>query len=259
MLSKYETVLIVKPDLPEDQFEVVKTRAIAAITTTGGHEIVFQDWGKKRLAYPIKKSPKGNYLYFRYLADGKGVAELERNIKVLDPMLRYLTVKLGDRIEEEGYDFEGEASTIFPFGVKPREPVVEAPKPDAEAEAAKEGDVKAEPEAAAEAKAEPQKEAAAEAVAEQPAEKAEAIPAEKAEAIPAEKAEAIPAVKAEAKPAAKADAKADAKPEAKAKAEAKAEKAPVEADETKQDAKPEPEAAKAEGEAEAATTEEKAE
>ena len=128
MLSKYETVLIVKPDLPEDQFEVVKTRAVSAITTTGGHEIVFQDWGKKRLAYPIKKSPKGNYLYFRYLAEGAGVAELERNLKVLDSLLRFLTVKLEDRVDAEGYDFEGERSTIFPFGVKPREPVAETPK-----------------------------------------------------------------------------------------------------------------------------------
>ncbi len=71
--------------------------------------------------YPIRKSPKGNYLYFRYLSSGYAVSELERNLKVLDPVLRYLTVKLEDRVDPESFDFEEERKGIFPFNVKPRE------------------------------------------------------------------------------------------------------------------------------------------
>ena len=214
MLSKYETVLIVKPDLPEDQFEVVKSRAITAITSKGGHEIVFQDWGKKRLAYPIKKSPKGNYLYFRYLAGGEGVAELERNLNVLDPLLRFLTVKLADRVDAEAFDFDGERETIFPFGVKPREPVVETP---AETPAEKTGDeAKAEApeksEADGEAKAEPEAKPAPEAAVEAAVEVVEEKAAEeKAEVKAEEKAEE----KVEKKPAKKAKKKAEVAVETK--------------------------------------------
>ena len=186
MLRKYETVLIIKPDLPEEQFEALKARAITAIVSNGGHEIAFQDWGKKRLAYPIKKIPKGNYLYFRYLSDGAAVVELERNLKVLDPMLRFLTVKLAERVDPETFDFEGEHATIFPFGVKPREPVAEpAPEGTEDGVAAPEAAAAA-PEAAA---AVPEAAAAApEAVAAAPeAVAAEAVAVVEAEETPAEK------------------------------------------------------------------------
>jgi small subunit ribosomal protein S6 len=134
MLRKYETIIIVRPDLPEEDFTVVKNRSISAITSMGGQEIAFQDWGKKRLAYPIKKSPKGNYLYFRYLSDGAAVFELERNLKVLDSVLRYLTVKLDERVDPETFDFEADRTTIWPFGVKPREVVEETAEEGEEGE-----------------------------------------------------------------------------------------------------------------------------
>ena len=125
MLRKYETLFIVKPDLPEEEMEMIKTRATTAITAKAGLEITLQDWGKKRLAYPIRKHLKGNFLYLRYLSTGSSVDELERNLRVLDPVLRYITVKLDDRVDPETFDFEGEAATIFPFNIKPREVVVE--------------------------------------------------------------------------------------------------------------------------------------
>jgi small subunit ribosomal protein S6 len=138
MLRKYETLFIVKPDLPEEEMETIKTRASTAITTKAGLEIVLQDWGKKRLAYPIRKHLKGNFVYLRYLSTGDSVDELERNLRVLDPVLRYITVKLDDRVDPETFDFEGEAATIFPFNVKPREVVAPTPKPEeAAADAAK--------------------------------------------------------------------------------------------------------------------------
>ena len=122
MLRKYETVFVLRPDLPDEEMERVHTRTVAAVTENGGLEIAYQDWGKKRMAYPIQKSLKGNYIYFRYLSDGRAVNELERQLKVMDPVLRHITVKLADRIEPASFDFEADRKTIFPFGIKQREP-----------------------------------------------------------------------------------------------------------------------------------------
>ena len=118
---KYETLFIVKPELPEETMLAMKDRLEGVIDRNGGIRIAFQDWGKRRLAYPIRKFPKADYIYARYLGDGKTVGELERNLKVLDYVIRYMTVKLEDRVESEGYDIEAEVATIFPFAMKPRD------------------------------------------------------------------------------------------------------------------------------------------
>jgi small subunit ribosomal protein S6 len=134
MLRKYETLFIVRPDLPEEQMAKVKERATAAVTSQGGIEIAYQDWGKKKLAYPVKKVPKANYVYFRYLAGGEAVAELERVLKVQDDVLRFITVKLGDRIDAASFDVEEDRKGIFPFNIKPREPSAERPAEEGDEE-----------------------------------------------------------------------------------------------------------------------------
>jgi len=121
MLRKYETVIILKPDLPPEETDKVRERATSVVRNQGGVEIAWQDWGKRKLAYPIKKTPKGNYMYFRYLSDGKAVEEMERQMRVTDEVLRYLTVKLADRIDPEKFDVEEDKKGIFPFNARPRE------------------------------------------------------------------------------------------------------------------------------------------
>lgn len=121
MLRKYETLFITKPDLPDEAMEKVKQRVTGALKKHGGIEIAYQDWGKRKMAYQIQKLAKGNYVYVRYLGTGTTVSEIEHQMKVLDDVMRFVTVKLGDRIVAETFDIEADKATIYPFGARPRD------------------------------------------------------------------------------------------------------------------------------------------
>ncbi len=122
ILRKYETLFVAKPELADENMETIRTRVNHALEKNGGQLIAYQDWGRKRLAYPIRSYPKGNYLYCRYLGSGTTVFEIERQLKVIDDVLRFMSMMLEDRVESESFDFEAERAGIFPFGVRPREP-----------------------------------------------------------------------------------------------------------------------------------------
>ncbi|MBM4352826.1 MAG: 30S ribosomal protein S6 [Deltaproteobacteria bacterium] len=143
MLRKYETLFIVRPDLPEEQMANVKERATAAVNSRGGIEVTYQDWGKKRLAYPVKKVSKGNFVYFRYLAGGEAVSELERVLKVHDDVLRFLTVKLDERIDPASFSIEEDCKGIYPFNIRPREPSAERPAEEGDEEGSEGGEGRA--------------------------------------------------------------------------------------------------------------------
>ncbi len=120
MLRKYETLFIAKPDLPEDAMEKIRQKVTGALKKHGGVEIAYQDWGKRKLAYQIQKLNKGTYLYLRYLGNGVTVIEIEHQMKVLDDVMRFVTVKLEDRINPESFNAEEDAKTVYPFGARPR-------------------------------------------------------------------------------------------------------------------------------------------
>jgi len=121
MHRKYETLFILRPDLPTETFDRIKTKLTEAVERDGGHTITYMDWGKRKLAYPIRSYPKGNYVYYRYLGTGEIVKELERQLRMTDESLRYMTVVLAQRIDAATFDFEGDRKDIYPFAAKPRE------------------------------------------------------------------------------------------------------------------------------------------
>jgi small subunit ribosomal protein S6 len=88
----YETIVIMHPDLSEEQV----TGAIAAmsqlIADNGGTLTKAENWGLKRIAYRVKKQTRGHILYFLYAGDRKTLNELERNIRINEVALRYMTV-----------------------------------------------------------------------------------------------------------------------------------------------------------------------
>jgi small subunit ribosomal protein S6 len=65
----------------------------------GGKIIKVDNWGKRRLAYEVAKERKGIYLYWQYLANPGVVEETERNLRMLDSVIRYLTVKVDSDID----------------------------------------------------------------------------------------------------------------------------------------------------------------
>ena len=66
-------------------------------------------WGRRKLAYEIQKYPYGLYYYFQYLGYNDLVGELERNFRILEPVLKYMTVKLNDDVDRGEYEASDDA------------------------------------------------------------------------------------------------------------------------------------------------------
>ena len=97
--TDYETIFILRADIDADASERAISRAVNAIEQGGGKLLKLESWGKRRLAYPIGKQRKGFYVYVRYLGYRGLVAEVERNLRMLDSVIRYLTVKVDDNVD----------------------------------------------------------------------------------------------------------------------------------------------------------------
>ena len=94
MSRKYETIYIVKPDLAEEELKALTDKVQEVIAGQNGDLKRLEDWGVRKLAYVIRKFPRGRYVYLRYDGSETLVAELERRLRLDDRILRYLTVKI---------------------------------------------------------------------------------------------------------------------------------------------------------------------
>jgi small subunit ribosomal protein S6 len=90
-LREYETIFILRPDTQNDAISQVNQRIRGVIEQAGGKLLKLDNWGKRKLAYEIKKELKGIYLYWQYLGSSGLVQELERNLRMLDSVVRYYT------------------------------------------------------------------------------------------------------------------------------------------------------------------------
>jgi small subunit ribosomal protein S6 len=99
---KYETIIIAKPDINQETQKQIYDNLHTSLDRWGGREVRFENWGKRKLAYPIKKSPKGIYFFISYLGNNKIVREIERSLKLTENILRVFTKRLcsGDAITE---------------------------------------------------------------------------------------------------------------------------------------------------------------
>jgi small subunit ribosomal protein S6 len=96
---EYETIYILRPNTPNEGVAEVNTRIRGIIENMGGKIIKVDNWGKRRLAYEVAKERKGIYLYWQYLATPGVVEETERNLRMLDSVIRYLSVRVDENID----------------------------------------------------------------------------------------------------------------------------------------------------------------
>ena len=96
---EYETTYILRPNTANDGVAEINTRVKGIIEGMGGTIVKVDNWGKRRLAYEVAKERKGIYLYWLYLAKPGVVEETERNLRMLDTVIRYLTVKVDENID----------------------------------------------------------------------------------------------------------------------------------------------------------------
>ena len=95
-MRKYETIFILQPELSEDDIKSVTTKAQDVISSYKGECFRLDDWGIRKLAYPIKKSARGRYYYLRFDGDSALIAELERRLRLDDKVLRYQSINITD-------------------------------------------------------------------------------------------------------------------------------------------------------------------
>ncbi|MBN2284170.1 MAG: 30S ribosomal protein S6 [Deltaproteobacteria bacterium] len=98
-MRRYETVFIVHSDLSSDELNSLVERYQSIITSLKGIIIRLDNWGKRRLAYPIEKRREGTYIFVEFASDNDAVFEMERNFKIDERIMRYLTVKLSDHVD----------------------------------------------------------------------------------------------------------------------------------------------------------------
>lgn len=96
---EYETIYILRPNTPNEGVAEVNARIKNVIEGMGGKIIKVDNWGKRRLAYEVAKERKGIYLYWQYLAQPGVVEECERNLRMLDSVIRYLTTKVDENVD----------------------------------------------------------------------------------------------------------------------------------------------------------------
>ena len=96
-MRKYETIFILDPDLEDEKTLSVIEKVKGIITQTKGEILKVEDWGKRKLAYEVKKKPKGHYILIHFLGSPALLSELERNFRVMDAVIKYQSVRLGER------------------------------------------------------------------------------------------------------------------------------------------------------------------
>jgi len=111
-LKRYEVIAIVKTDLTEEDIVAIMDRSSNIITERKGVIAKAEKWGKRRLAYEINKQKDGFYFFIDYAGDGSIVAEMERNFKIDDRVLKFMTVTKEGAVTREGMEAEVVAAEV---------------------------------------------------------------------------------------------------------------------------------------------------
>lgn len=96
---EYETIFILRPDVTNDQIAAVNTKLRGILESGGAKLLKIENWGRRKLAYEVKKQLKGVYLFWRYLGDPGLVEEAERNLRLSDMVIRYYSVRVADNVD----------------------------------------------------------------------------------------------------------------------------------------------------------------
>ncbi len=125
-MRKYECFFIVHPELNDEALTAVADKLKGIIETNGGTVVSYTPWGKKKLAYPVKKNDFGYYILMEFASEPTLIVELERNLRLDERVLKFITVKLEDQYSpEEEPEQEPEEAEEAPAEAERQEPVQE--------------------------------------------------------------------------------------------------------------------------------------
>ena len=112
MRREYELIIIVNAQLSEEETKKVQDKYEGIFLDNSGEVVVKNDWGIKKLTYPINKQFRGRYFFYDFLGDPKRLDEAQRLMRIDENILRYLLVRIGDdtNIDERKAELAKEAA-----------------------------------------------------------------------------------------------------------------------------------------------------
>lgn len=122
-MRRYETILITPADLPEDDLAGIVARYGAIVTAQKGILVKIERWGKRKLAYLIRKQARGFYILIDFAGETAVVNELERNLKIDDRVLKFMTIQKAEKVDPVALEKE------LAEAAKPAEPQSASPQP----------------------------------------------------------------------------------------------------------------------------------
>lgn len=96
---EYETIFILKPDVTNEVIGATNTKIRGVLEAGGGTMLKVENWGRRKLAYEVKKQLKGIYIFFRYLGNPGLVEEVERNLRLTDVVIRQYSIKMAENVD----------------------------------------------------------------------------------------------------------------------------------------------------------------
>ena len=92
-MAAYELVYIISPEISDEELPQVIDKMSQSVNKAGGNVVEVAQWGRKRMAYPIRRFAEGNYVFNRIELEPVKVKDIEANLRLSDEVLRHLMVK----------------------------------------------------------------------------------------------------------------------------------------------------------------------
>ena len=93
-MAAYELIYIISPEVSEEELPQVIEKMSQSVSKAGGNVVELTKWGRKRMAYPIRRFAEGNYVFNRIELEPVKVKEIETNLRLSDEVLRHLMIKM---------------------------------------------------------------------------------------------------------------------------------------------------------------------
>jgi small subunit ribosomal protein S6 len=119
--KEYETIYVLRSDVDTDTAEKVQGRIAEVVDREAGKLVKVEAWGRRKLAYPVAKQKKGVYVYVKYVGRGGLVAELERNLKLQDSVIKFQTVLVRGDVDVAGLAIDPEEVKALKLELQPEE------------------------------------------------------------------------------------------------------------------------------------------
>jgi small subunit ribosomal protein S6 len=119
-LREYEVVFVLTPNADNTEAERINGKVNEVVSSFGGKLLKLDNWGRRKLAYPIKRNSRGIFVYAKFIAKPGVVAEIERNLRIADSVLRYQSNVLNTTVESADVTVDPEDVKFAP--VAPAEP-----------------------------------------------------------------------------------------------------------------------------------------